>query len=129
MKTQIIRFKGYELVNICDMTFNQFMALCSCLQTSEASNCKRVSGLAKELHDTTHWRFEWDTDWQNSTWSLVILTWEDVMILSAILSDEWDRLKTVPMNHWYKEAAQLKIEHISKILDVLNVTFAARVDE
>ena len=125
MKTQIIKFDkcDLELVNLCNMTFTEATALCSCIEEAETSNCVRVRDLAKELHCPTHWKM----DWICMTVSLVILTWEDVMILSAILSDEVDRLKTVPMNHWFREVSQFKVDHLSKILEALNLTFAARI--
>ena len=125
MKTQIIKVKDYELVNLCDMTFQEFMALCSCIEASKASNCQRVRNLVNELHVTTHWI----TDWQNRTVSLCLLKWDDVMILAAILTDEAERLKACPMNHWYKDTAEFKISHIAKILEALNVTFEARIEE
>ena len=127
MKTQIIKFieKEYEYVNLGDMTFPQFIALGSCLAAEETSNLERVRDLAKELCCPIHRRM----DWKKMTVSLVMLKWEDVMILSAILADEVARLKTVPMNHWFREVSQFKKDHLSKILEALNLTFAARVDE
>ena len=124
MKTQIIKFKEHELVNLCDMTWPQFMALCSCIEASKASNCQRVRNLVNELHVTTHWI----TDWHNKLVSLCVLTWEDVMILAAILTDEAERLKACPMNHWYRDPAEFKISHIAKIIEALNLTFEARVE-
>lgn len=79
----------------------------------------------QELHGPVHWM----GDWKNKTVSLVILSWQDVMVLAAVLSDEVDRLKTVPINHWFKEVSQFKVDHISKILEALNKTFAARIED
>lgn len=130
MKTQIIKLDGregvdeLEYVNILNMNWKQFMALCSCIEAAKASNCQRVRKLVNELHVTTHWKM----DWKNKIVSLCFLTWEDVMVLAAILSDEIDRLKDVPMNHWYRDVAQSKREHIAKILEALNLTFEARVE-
>ncbi len=121
MKTQIIKYKDRELVNLCDMTFQQFMALCSCIEEAKDNKCERVKILVKELHYTIHWAM----DWQNKTVSLCLLSWEDVLILAAVLSDEIDRLNTVPMNHWFRETSQIKKDHISRILEALGVTIEA----
>lgn len=126
MKTQIIRIKNHELVNVCDMTFQQFFALSPCIQTATRRNSHNIAGLAYELHWTSScWHYDWDAKMV----SIIGITWEHVEALAAILADECYTLSRLPMNHWYRNNPPFKLDHLSKILESLNVTFEARVEE